>query len=247
MILPDSVAGTGAPTPASSHRGGPAPIVDRDLISEEAELAEVLPELEALPEAGLEAVPELTAEVLPEVEPAVDEMTESAFAEELLSAIDEAFADLPMGPEEALPMLAQESTSDGGSQIVVSPLFKNLSVDELVEVIHGLNLITFEEGDIIIRQGEPGDSLYMLTAGTVNAFKKNAQGKQVLVSELDEGAFFGEMSILTGKARSATIVAATRCELLELDRATLDSITAKHPHVWQVLQEFAEQRMTPRA
>lgn len=249
VILPEPVA------PVPARAAAPGPIVDRDLISdeEEEEPTEVLPELSASYDTGLEVLPEMSpeppAELLPMVEPEepADQMSESAFTEELLSAIDEAFADLPVGAEEALPMLAQDAAAEGGSQIVVSPLFKNFSVDELVEVIHGLNLITFEEGDIIIRQGEPGDSLYMLTAGTVNAFKKNAQGKQVLVSELTEGAFFGEMSILSGKARSATIVAGTRCELLELDRATLDSITAKHPHVWEVLQEFAEQRMSPRA
>jgi hypothetical protein len=249
VILPEP-----APAPPAAARP-PSPIVDRDLISDdEEELTEVLPELTASYETGLEVVPEMIpeppAELLPmvEAEPEPeDQMSESAFAEELLSAIDEAFADLPSGVEDALPGLAQDASTEGGSQIVVSPLFKNFSVDELVEVIHGLNLITFEEGDIIIRQGEPGDSLYMLTAGSVNAFKKNAQGKQVLVSELSEGAFFGEMSILTGKARSATIVAASRCDLLELDRPTLDSITTKHPHVWEVLQEFAEQRMSPRA
>jgi cAMP-dependent protein kinase regulator len=129
---------------------------------------------------------------------------------------------------------------------VVSPLFKDFSVEELVAVIQGLNLLTFDRGQVIIREGEPGNSLYMLTSGTVKAFMKR-EGKQIPISELDEGAFFGEVSILTGKPRTATVVAKTRCELLELDRATLDSITQSHPHVLQVLQEFAEQRMANKA
>ena len=50
------------------------------------------------------------------------------------------------------------------------------------------------------------------------------------------------MSILTGQPRMASVVALTRCELLELDRPTLDGITKTHPHVWDVLREFAEKR-----
>ena len=131
----------------------------------------------------------------------------------------------------------------GGNQIVVSPLFKDFSVDELVAVIHGLNLITFEAGDIILTEGDPGDSMYMLTAGTVKAVKRNAAGRQVAVNELSEGAFFGEISILTGQPRSATVVATSHCELLELDRPTLDSIVATHPHVRQVLEQFSKERL----
>ena len=133
----------------------------------------------------------------------------------------------------------------GGAQIVVSPLFKDFSVEELVAVIAGLKLLTFERGKVILREGEPGNSLYMLTSGKVKAFVKR-DGKQVPIAELEEGAFFGEMSILTGKPRTATIVATESSELLELDRPTLDSITQTHPHVWDVLQEFANQRMAKK-
>jgi CRP-like cAMP-binding protein len=83
----------------------------------------------------------------------------------------------------------------------------------------------------------------MLTSGRVRAFKKDAaSGKQNPLGDLKEGAFFGEMSILTGQPRMASVVALSRCELLELDRPTLDGITKAHPHVWNVLREFAEKR-----
>jgi CRP-like cAMP-binding protein len=68
----------------------------------------------------------------------------------------------------------------------------------------------------------------------------------VPIAELEEGAFFGEGSILTGKPRAASIVATTPCELLELDRPTLDSICQTHPHVMDVLREFAAQRAGSR-
>jgi CRP-like cAMP-binding protein len=141
---------------------------------------------------------------------------------------------------------ATPSEPAAGRQLVVSPLFKDFSVDEMVAVIQGLRLLTCAPRKIILRQGDPGDSLYMLTSGRVRAFVKNAQGKQTPLADLAEGAFFGEMSILTGKPRSASIVAVTDCELLELDRATLDRIVASHPHVMDVLKEFARARSRAR-
>lgn len=198
--------------------------------------AEALPEMELLPEAE----PEL------EPEPVADPMSDAAFADELMSVLESAF---PGGEAEAAlePETDAEEAAAGSAQIVVSPLFKDFSVDEMVAVIQGLNLLSFEAGNIIITEGDPGNSLYMLTSGRVKCFKKNPQGRQVLLGELDEGAFFGEMSILTGKPRSATVVASTPCELLELDRPTLDGITQQQPHVREVLQRFCDERLKKKA
>jgi cAMP-dependent protein kinase regulator len=113
----------------------------------------------------------------------------------------------------------------------------------MVAVIQGLKLLTFERGQAILREGQPGGSLYTLTSGRVRVFRKDPDtGKQKPLGDLKEGAFFGEISILTGQPRMASIVALTRCELLELDRPTLDEIAKAHPHVWDVLREFAGKR-----
>jgi hypothetical protein len=218
----------------------PSPVEDRDLMLEE-EGIEDLPEIEPEIEAQIEPEAVEPEAVEPEaVEPEV-EMSEATFAEELLSLVDGAFG--ASAPEPESPSSAQE----GGQQIVVSPLFRDFSVDELVAVIQGLTLTTFEAGDIILSEGDPGDSLYMLTSGSVKVLRKDAKGKQVGVGVLTEGAFFGEGSILTGRPRTATVVARTRCEMLELDRATLDGIVETHPRVRDILEEFARTRARPRA
>lgn len=126
---------------------------------------------------------------------------------------------------------------------VESPLFTSFSQEELVAVIQGLRLLTFESGDIVITEGEAGDSLFVLTTGVVKAFVRNPAGKSIQVREMSEGAFFGEISILSGKPRTATITAKTACELLELDKVTLDSISTTHPHVREVLQQFYDERL----
>jgi cAMP-dependent protein kinase regulator len=122
-------------------------------------------------------------------------------------------------------------------------LFPDFSNDELVAVMGGLQLIQYRAGDLVVAQGEPGDSLFLVTTGTVKAWIRNREGRNVLVRQLGDGDFFGEISVLSGSPRTATVVAATPCEMLELDRATLDGITEKYPRVREVLQRFYEQRI----
>jgi hypothetical protein len=244
----------------------PAPVEDRDLLLGEeavaapfsgagATAASAAPQgdvfLEGLePLADADSGLDLGLDVL-EAEPVLDgvaaeekPVVDGAFADELLSVIDEL---LPSGMvAEVAASAAPSAEPAAGRQIVVSPLFKDFSVDEMVAVIQGLRLIGCAPRKVILRQGDPGDSLYMLTSGRVRAFVKSAEGKQTPLADLEEGAFFGEMSILSGKPRNATIVAVTDCELLELDRATLDRIVASHPRVREVLQEFARQRSRGR-
>jgi hypothetical protein len=222
-----------SPVPAPPAPARQAPLVDTDFFTEE-DLQLVEPEEAVTVEPMVEA--DVAAEVVPEPEAPADPMSDSRFAQELMGLVDSLFEAPAAGPAEAA--LAPEA----GQQIVVSPLFQAFSVDEMVAVIAGLKLLTFERGDVIIRQGQPGNSLYMLTSGKVRAFVKR-DGKNVPVADLSEGAFFGEGSILTGKPRSATVAALTSCELLELDRPTLDDIASRHPHVMDVLREFAARRI----
>ncbi len=226
LVAPAPLPEVPAPLPAP-----PSPSAEREWFTEEPEEGG-LEFLEPEEEATAEAEPIVEAEPVPEVE--AEPMSDSAFASELDSLLDQVFA--------ADAAAAESSEHRSGSQIVVSPLFQSFSVDEMVAVIQGLKLLSYEPRQFVIREGNAGDSLFMLTSGTVRAFRKNAAGKQVLLGELTEGAFFGEGSILTGQPRAASVVAWSPCELLELDRATLDSIVATHPRVLDVLNEFAAQR-----
>ena len=123
-----------------------------------------------------------------------------------------------------------------------TPLFSEFTAEELVEVVRGLRLLTFGPGEIVVADGEPGDSLFVLTTGTVYAFCKDPKGRYRKVREMSDGSFFGEVSILRGSPRTATVTAATAVERLELDVATLDAIAERHPHVDEVLRDFCEAR-----
>ena len=154
---------------------------------------------------------------------------EDALRAQLLGMIDEAL---------------RETDGDAGARAreVESPLFEDFDREELVEVIRGLRLLTFEPGDVVVSEGEPGQSLFVVTRGRVRAFVRQSSGAQRPVRDLTEGDFFGEVAVLEGGRRTATVTCAAACELLELDRPTLEAIAARHPGVRGVMERFRDQR-----
>ncbi|HUG53292.1 MAG TPA: cyclic nucleotide-binding domain-containing protein [Vicinamibacteria bacterium] len=123
-----------------------------------------------------------------------------------------------------------------------SPLFGDFSRDDLLAVFQGLRFRAFQPGDIVVGDGEPADSLFVISSGRVKAFVKGPEGRYHPAREMGEGDFFGEIAILHGRPRTATVTAAAACELLELDRATVETLAATRPRVREVLRSFCEAR-----
>lgn len=148
--------------------------------------------------------------------------------------------ELPIPPVGEIRAVEENAVLEDG---VPSPLFDDFSRGELLAFIKGLQLQIFDAGDIIVAQDDPGHSLFILTSGIVKAFVRDRDHRHQKVRTLHDGDFFGEISILSGGRRSATVTAATRCELLELDRPTLDAIIRAHPHVSEVMRRFRDERL----
>lgn len=129
-----------------------------------------------------------------------------------------------------------------------SPLLEGLAEEEQLALLHGLDLVNAQPGDILVSQGERGDSLYILASGGVRIYARDGSGRSVLLCALGEGSFFGEMSALLDEPRSATVVAAGPSELLKLDRAALDALSSRHPRLRGVLEDYCRsRRATPAA
>ena len=158
--------------------------------------------------------------------------TDKGLFDDLLDTIEQVLADAP----------APTATRTRKPQ-VVSPLFADFSETDLLAVIQGLELASYGPGDILISEGDPGTSLFVITSGTVRAFVKQVDGKNKLVREMGEGSFFGEIAVLSGKARTATVTAKTDVEALILERKILDDICKTHPSVRTTLQKFAAERL----
>jgi hypothetical protein len=176
--------------------------------------------------------------------PQVVQMTEAANMIAAMNDSDKGLFDDLLDTIEAV--LAEEPAAPPpGPQApkVVSPLFADFSETDLLAVIQGLELVSYAPGDILITQGEPGTSLFVITSGVVRAFVKQADGKNKMVREMGEGSFFGEIAVLSGKPRTATVTAKSGVEALILERKTLDNICKTHPSVRTTLQKFGSERL----
>jgi hypothetical protein len=134
------------------------------------------------------------------------------------------------------------SASQTAKSFLQTPLFEGFDQQELAAIIKGLSFVGCQPGDVLVGEGAPGESMFIIVSGRAKAFVRDRKGNYMRIKELSDGDFFGEVSILTGKPRTATITAATEVELLELDKPTLDGITQRYPRVREILQEFQKKR-----
>ncbi len=123
-----------------------------------------------------------------------------------------------------------------------STLFSSFEREALVEIVASTELRSYDEGDIIVTEGEQGSSLFLIVGGTVKVFTRSEDGGNLQLAELGPGDFFGEVSLLSSKPRTATITARTKVTAIELDRANVDRIAENHPEVKKVLEDFYERR-----
>jgi len=122
-----------------------------------------------------------------------------------------------------------------------------LSRDELKTVARNVKRTRFTRGETLMRQGEEGESFYALVQGTVKGSITNSDAAHPVEFDLHPGALFGEMSLLTGLPRSATMTAATNCELLEFDRAAFTQLLALREEIPRVLSDLAAARAAQNA
>lgn len=121
------------------------------------------------------------------------------------------------------------------------PLFSQLSPVERMRVATLLQPLQFARGEAIIREGEPGDALYLVESGQVIV----EQGGQV-IAHLDEGDFFGEMSLLADEPHNADIRALTPVEVLAVPVAEFRLLLGRQPALAAQLREVAERRRVNR-
>jgi len=135
------------------------------------------------------------------------------------------------------------ATASASAEMVTTPLFSELKPEELRGVVTRLRHHAFAPGSILVKEGDQGASLFVLSDGRVKVTTKGPKGRQVQLAELKEGDFFGEVSLLTGKPRTATITSVEPTEVLELTREDLEDLEASHPRIRDVIKEFYEKRV----
>lgn len=121
-------------------------------------------------------------------------------------------------------------------------LFGELTELEYLKLIDLMEIRTFQPGEIVVKEGSPGDSMFIICNGEVSVVTKDKNGKDIQLAELGEGDFFGEVSLLTGRPRTATIYAISYTEVLELSRVSLPEIEDNFPKIREKLEDFYHRR-----
>jgi type IV pilus assembly protein PilB len=123
-------------------------------------------------------------------------------------------------------------------------LFSALSDEECLAVEDKLKRRELPPNQVVVKEGGPGDSMFFINAGSVEVRKKDPNtGIEFLLTELKAGTCFGEMSLLTGKPRAATVTTLepTLCSVLE--SADFEALVRAHPKVALALSRVLAQRL----
>ena len=127
--------------------------------------------------------------------------------------------------------------------VAAIPFFSPLSADERKKLADEATLHVFNAGEIIIREGDPGRSIYVILDGQVRVFTRDHHGEELELAVLEASQFFGEMSFLTGKPRSGSVMAQDTSVIVELSYTSMRRVVKEHPTVKKVLVEYYQQRL----
>ncbi len=159
--------------------------------------------------------------------------------------------DSSMTPEEALSQLEGEDETqmegdepeplaEGPPEI---PLFSDLNPDEFSRVFDILRSVNIPPGIAICREGDEGDSIFVVAEGRVKVTRKGPDGKEIHLADLGPGDFFGEFGYFSNSIRQATVKADTKTQILEISREDMDGIVEEFPHVKEIMLKFYKERV----
>lgn len=123
------------------------------------------------------------------------------------------------------------------------PLFSDLAEGELVRFAEVTRERDYPRNSVILFEDDPGDSLYIVSTGQVKVVLIGEDGREVILSVLNDGDFFGEMSLIDDEPRSAHVIAMRDSRLLVLRRDDFQQQVQQHPSIALKLLKVLVQRL----
>jgi CRP-like cAMP-binding protein len=143
---------------------------------------------------------------------------------------------------------AAKATRDAAARdrvIAHNGLFATLPDEDRARLASGLVCVPYTRGEIIARQGTPGDGLVLIESGRVSV-RLTVPGTQSdrEVTQLEDGDFFGELSLMTGELRQASIIALSDVRAWRLDRRIFHEIVRRRPALAEDVSSILARRRT---
>ncbi len=126
--------------------------------------------------------------------------------------------------------------------LATSPLFSCISSESRGAIVQLFKLRRFKQGAVIIKQGSPADSMFLIKSGVVKVVSK-IEGKDDFISRLFSGDYFGEVALFTGKPRMAEVIAESDTDLMEITKSDLKIVVKDHPKVLETLKKNIQSRI----
>jgi len=133
------------------------------------------------------------------------------------------------------PPLAEKLSLKVLQRLGEVPLFSRLPLEDLKRIAEWTGQTSFRQGSVIYHQGELSTTFYVVQSGRVALLAKGGEAEGQVVMQLGPGEFFGERSLLTGRARETSVRAMEDTKLLYLNRRDFDSLVAALPSVKKAL------------
>ncbi|HEY2930522.1 MAG TPA: cyclic nucleotide-binding domain-containing protein [Acidobacteriota bacterium] len=121
------------------------------------------------------------------------------------------------------------------------PMFRNLSLEFIDYLRDRVELLRFEPGEVICRQGDVSESFFLLRIGHVKV-TQNYEGGDLVLSYLARGQYFGEIGLLAEGVRTATCTALDHVEVLRISKEDFNSMLERFPDIRRQLEAIARQR-----
>ena len=132
------------------------------------------------------------------------------------------------------------------TRAIQSKLAPGLSAEELQEVVSTASVQRFKADEVLFKVGDVGDGLHLIRKGSVTVAQQIA-GKEIVLAYVPAGQYVGEMSLLTGAVRSATVKASIATETIKLEAAPFLGLLAKHPALRAQLADTLKARAAANA
>jgi CRP-like cAMP-binding protein len=122
-------------------------------------------------------------------------------------------------------------------------LFRPLSFDQIEELASSSSKLLFSKGEILVQQGDSGDSLFIITDGKVDVSVSDSSGRKTHLANLQSGSYFGEMSLLTGEPRSASVVALAETEVIVVEKSGMAELLENEESIIEPLSAILAKRL----
>ena len=149
---------------------------------------------------------------------------------------------LPTRFQEYAVARKQQEVKDLIALVSKCDLLRHLPPDDIEDILPLVQTRTVKRGDILFHAGAPGDALYIVGRGSVEVLPAGENVTAQPIAVLGEGQAFGEMALLTGGPRTATVRAVENSQLLEIEKTCFEQLMRCDPHLAKAVERLSHER-----